>query len=216
GFTLLELLIAASIISVAMMVMAAQIVTSYRESEETAVRAFAEDRASAMLTELQFAIERGDLTRTDALDALDDGGAWNPVLTLLCTADGASPAPDHAASGNVRSGDGWLWMRSRSVEQVPAQDHLRLVSLTLARRQGGGLAPQATVGSVFALPERASPPVRVYDVYVIACPEVPSLAGSLSEARERVTRAALDITSSNPGIELRLHWITQLGYGREE
>jgi prepilin-type N-terminal cleavage/methylation domain-containing protein len=216
GFAFVELLIALSIVGVALMVMLQQLTISYRENGENEQRSFAYEKGSAIIAELQAGVERGDIPDSEALEEMSDRGQHNMVLTTL-TDEAGDPLPaDHPMSGNWRRGSSWQWSRVLEVVKPPEQENMRYVRVHMyLRDRSGAWRAQGRTACLLNLPPRVYSPVVVYDVYVLAIAETPSLWQPLASLRSMLDSAVDDLETIDNGLEFRLHWITRLGYGRD-
>jgi len=213
GVSVLELILAITIVGIAILVLMQQLHLGNRANDWSRDRVFAHQKAIAMMTEVQVALERGDIPDGDELDALADHGPPNPVLTTL-KLDGAPVAPDQEMSGNSLRDGKWQWGRCLTVERFGDQEENRYLRIRVQRRTSSGAFTElAAVAGVVSLPVRASASVKVYDVYALAIDNVPSSNGSISALRSILTTAADEV--SRPGLRFRLHWIRCSGYGRD-
>jgi len=216
GTTFVELMGAITIISLATLVMLQQLTISYREGGVQQDRLWVYDKGTQILAELQSGIERGTIADAEALHALADAD-FNPVLTTITDEYGQPLAPDHPMSGNWQRSGRWVWARQLSIESPPGQDRIRLVRLKLAKYTDRGVplvvAPMTTV---LTLPRRTYPSTVVYDAYVLALSGVPSPLGALPALRSSVEARLRAACGDAPGLDFRVHWITRLGYGRDQ
>jgi hypothetical protein len=210
-------MVAISVVAVALMVMLTQISISFRENAMNEDRTFAYRKAMSMLSEIQNGIERGDIADAEHLDKLADVSEHNVALTTIAGEDGLPLPPDHPMSGNMRRFDEWLWARVLEVSKMPLQEQLRYVRVKVyKRRDHDSWDLQATVGALVSLSARAYQASKYYDVYVIAIAEAPSLWLPLASVQALIETAAVELQTIENGLKLRLHWITKLGYGRDE
>lgn len=216
GTTFVELMVAISVVAVALMVMLSQISISCRETSINEDRAFAYRKAMAMLTEVQNGVERGDIPRVEDLDALADLTDYNPNLTTLASADGVPFAPDHPMSGNIRRQGQWRWGRILEVATLPMQSNLRYVKARVFRRRDTGTYDQlALSGALVSLHATAYQPTQHLDLYLLAIDAAPSLWLPLGSAQALIDSARVEMQTIENGLKLRPHWITKLGYGRD-
>lgn len=216
GTTFVELMGAITIISIATLVMLQQLTISYREGSVQQDRLWVYDKGTQILAELQTGIERGTIADAEALHALADTDL-NPVLTTITDENDNPLPPDHPMSGNWQRFGRWVWARQLMVESPPGQDRIRVVRLKIVKYNDNGLPLVVTpLTTVVTLPRRTYPSTVVYDVYALALAEVPSPLGSLPSLRSSLEARLQAASSDAPGIEFRLHWITRLGYGRDE
>ena len=209
-------MVAISVIAVALMVMLTQISISFREASSNEHQAFAYRKAMAILAEVQNGVERGGIADAQALDNLADV-ANNVTLTALADEQGNPLAPNHPMSGNTMRLGQWQWSRILEVESLPQQPQLRYVRVRIYRlRDSSEWDLQATVGGIVSLEPAAFQATKYYDVYLLALGEAPSLWLPLGMARALVDNARIELQTIDNGLKLRLHWITKLGYGRDQ
>ena len=212
GFGLTEAMIAVGIVATALLVLVQQLSIGFRESGANEDRAFAYQKASAILSEIQNAIALGQIERGDQLLALADEGR-NFTLTTRMDHEGLPFVPGHPMSGNVTLGNEWRWSRTVSVEP---HDHAGLYycRVQIGLRDGERWQDAASHALLFSLLPPSDAPEQTHDVYVIACAEAGSQLGDLAALRDSVRSAASDLAASSQA-NVRLHWITRLGYGRD-
>ena len=200
------------VIGVAMMATVQQIVISHRAEIRDAQKAFAYQKAMALVSELQVAVDRGRIADSADLDALAHAEP-NPVLT---TTGAQQLTPDHPMSGNISVADGaWRWARTIEIEEIPEIARIRYARVRILRRdRAGNYIVEASAGSVLSLPTVSSPSVKEYDVYLLAIANAPSLWMPLPELRAHIESTVSGIEQTNPNLRFNLHWITKLGYGR--
>jgi hypothetical protein len=216
GASFLELMAAISIVGVAMLVMLQQLSISHRESESSRDRVYAYQKALAILSELQAAVDRGAIRNANQLEStadLDDSF----TLTTLRDENGALLPPEHPSSGNLPRGDGWLWSRRIEVSPFPGNPKLRRVQVSVRKvaNEQGGRQTLAAVAILLNLPDESGPTTQLYDVYVLAANAVPSTYMALPSLRQAFAAAVDEIAQRAPGLKFRLHWIAELGYGRD-
>lgn len=215
GASFVELLIALSIVGVALLVMLHQLTISHRENDLGREKIFAYQKALGMLAELQSSVDREAIPDGLALEAKADL-TDNPVLTTLLDANGQPLGALHAMSGNHLDDGRWRWYRRVTVEAVPAQERMRYVRVQLKRQtRSGKVSVIASVAGMINLPPTESPAIKAYDVYLLALAASPSTWQPLPVARTAVESASEELMARNPGLSLRLRWITRYGYGRD-
>jgi len=212
GFGLTEAMIAVGIVATALLVLVQQLSIGFRESGANEDRAFAYQKAGAILGEIQNAISLGRIRAGDELLALDDAER-KFVLTTRTDHEGLPFAPDHPMSGNVTQGGAWRWSRTISIEP---HDHAGLYycRVLLESREGSRWQTAASHALLFSLLPPSDAPEQTHDVYAIACAEAPSMLADLATLRDAVASACSDIAASSQA-NVRVHWITRLGYGRD-
>ncbi|MCC6785361.1 MAG: hypothetical protein IT457_21100 [Planctomycetes bacterium] len=216
GASFLELMVAISIVGVAVLVMLQQLSISHRETDAGRDKVFAYQKGLAMLNELQAAIERGIVTDANQLEAMADVKE-SFVLSTLRGQDGEPLAPDHPSSGNSQRAGEWIWSRRIEVSPLPGNPRLRRVQVAVRRslREGGPRQTYAAVASLLNLPNESGATTQVYDVYALALSAVPSTYMALPSLRNTFEAAADELAQRAPGLRFQLHFITELGYGRD-
>ncbi len=212
GFGLTEAMIAVGIVATALLVLVQQLSIGFRESGANEDRAFAYQKAAAMLGEIQNSIALGNIRSGDQLLALADAQR-NFVLTTRKDHEGLVFLPEHPMSGNVQLGGDWRWSRRVAVEPHDSAG-LYYCRVSIEVREGAMWRTAASHALLFSLQPPTDAPEQTHDVYVIACSEAPSALGDLAAMRDAVTSACSDITASSQA-KLEVHWITSLGYGRD-
>ena len=206
-------MISVGIIATGLMVLVQQLSVSFREADQNDRRAFAYQKAAALLGELQSAIALGYITNGDELLALCDAEP-NVVLTTRIDDEGLTFAPDHPMSGNLTRDSHWLW--SRQVSVVP-HEHSGLYYCRVEvdhRGDDGEWHFGASNAQLFSLLPATDSPEQIHDVYVLACANAPSTWTDLTDLRLHVENAARKLMGSSQA-RLRVHWISRMGYGRD-
>ena len=223
GLSLIETMVGMSILAVAGLAAAFHVSTSSRETEWIQERAWAREKAVAIVSELRADLLHEGGLPASSLDRYDDKGQPSPVLSIR--RDFVDPdlelAPDHPLSGNSQQRGDWRWWRRISVSRVEGESvrDLRRVTVDVHRRFADESPPGtrlATVSTLIRTVSDARPCSQTYDVYAIAIENAPAWWSSLGTAAAHVRAAMTEIERENPGLELNLHWITRLGYGRDE
>ncbi|NOZ20633.1 MAG: prepilin-type N-terminal cleavage/methylation domain-containing protein [Planctomycetes bacterium] len=168
------------------------------------------------------------------LDALDDGVVTNPILTIE---DGVTD-PAQALSNNTLvaetrdyiNEDGQLekdavpwWKYERQISVRPLYEQGIIVSRDVrivlvkvfAYRKDGTKVSLAEVGTVLRTTAEAFPTTQVYDVYCLAIDTIPGWWVYMSYVKPFIETCLKDLENRNPGLEIREHWITKAGYGRD-
>jgi prepilin-type N-terminal cleavage/methylation domain-containing protein len=223
GFSLIEMMTAMIVLALAGMVGAAYVVRGTSDLDWQRDRAFAHQKAASILAELRGLVNEADEHGAADLDAYDDAGAQIPTLTL--TRDRLPPydllAPDHPLSGNTHGTDFWRWSRSIEVSTFHETDERsrRLCTVRVFRRVAGETAPgtqMAEISGIIQTMEDPLPGGHVYDLYVLAVENVPSPWMSTAAAGAFLEGALSDLQARSPGLQFNIHWITRLGFGRDE
>jgi type II secretory pathway pseudopilin PulG len=223
GFTMIEVLLAAVLIVIASGIGILQVVRNSQEVKLSADKSFARQKALSILAELRAFVEGTQTHTADELDEFDDGSTPNPVLTI--TPDPLSPnglvAPTHAMSGNTAMRNEWTWYRKirvRPLGDSHARD-IRLVTVRVYKNSPQVAAPGellAEVSSVIRTLGESYPTTQVYDLYLLALENAPGWWVGMDAIQPFVESALTDLQTRNPGLVFRTHWITKLGFGRDE
>jgi len=223
GFSLLEVIIAGVLVALASMAAVAYVTRGTQEADWVRDKVQARQKALSILAELRAFVEGGEGEVASDLDGFDDGLGVNPSLTI--TSDPNDPGsflpPDHPVSGNVKDHHGWRWLRRITVRRFPGvvTRDLRICTVRIYRMRDGDLYPgeeMAEVSSVIRTIGDAYPTTQVYDVYLLALENVPGWWVYMDAIQPFIEATLTDLESRNPGLKLRTHWITKLGYGRDE
>ncbi|MDF1699806.1 MAG: prepilin-type N-terminal cleavage/methylation domain-containing protein, partial [Planctomycetota bacterium] len=223
GFGLLEVLIAVTLLSIAAMASIAFILRDTQHGEWVRDKAFARQKAMAILAELRAFVEGGEGEVAADLDGFDDGVGHEPSLTIQPDPSdpGAFLPPGNVVSGNIRDRGVWRWFRHISVRPFPgiATRDLRICTVKIYRMRAGDIMPgelMADVSSVIRTVGDAFPTTQVYDVYLVACENVPGWWVFMDSIQPFIEATLTDLEGRNPGLRFRTHWVTKLGYGRDE
>lgn len=213
GWSLFETMVAVGLVACGLLVSLQQLSLSFRETNLNENRAFAYQKAAAILAELQNSIALGHITKGAELQALADT-TEQIVLTTRLDGEKLPFAADHVMSGNMQLRGHWQWARKLLIE--PATESglfiCRVEMLHWGEAKRWDL--EATQALQFSLLPEPFASVQSHDIYLLACGIAPSLAGDLAELRTHYENAAATIRQQSQA-ELRLHWITRLGYGRD-
>ncbi|MDJ0522725.1 MAG: prepilin-type N-terminal cleavage/methylation domain-containing protein [Planctomycetota bacterium] len=223
GVSLIEVLIAVVLLSVASMAAIAYVTRGTQHSDWVREQVWARQKALSILSELRAYVQGGEGEMAADLDGFDDGLSYEPSLTI--TEDAANPGsfvqPDHEVSGNISDRGNWRWYRQITVRPFPGVDtrDLRICTVKMYRHRAGDALPgerMAEVSSVIRTIGDTFPSTQVYDIYLIACENVPGWWVYMDAIRPFVEATITDLEGRNPGLDFRLHWINTLGYGRDE
>ena len=217
GMSLIEVLVSLLLVVVVLFALLGFANASFRSSRRNLDKQFAIQKAISMLEELKTAAQ-AQTTSATVLDTYDDGTAVNPILTT----DRSVTDPGAAGSDNASLGAaGWKYVRQVSVSLLPgtADPNVRLVGVRLFLNRDENLDGKpdtlAEVVGVIRSAAGAFPPTQVYDTYAIAIENVPGWWVYMANLIPFVQNAVQNVQSRNPGLELRVHWITKLAYGRD-
>jgi hypothetical protein len=218
GISLVEVLAALFLVMMAVFAMTNFSQSAFRMSRRNMDKQFAIQKAISMLEELKSLIQIQGNTAS-LLDSYDDGANLRPVLTTdLTITDPAAPL-----SNNTSMGAGaWKYVRQITVSQLPGTTDasVRLVNVRVCLNRDddrdGRPDTLAEVAGVIRTAAGNFPPTQVYDVYALAVENVPGWWVYMANLIPFVQSAVQNIQARNPGLELRVHWITELAYGRDQ
>ncbi len=223
GFSLIEVLLAAALVLIAALAGVAYVTRSAQHADWARDKVFARQKAVSILAELRAYVEGGEGEVAADLDGFDDGLSVDPSLTI--TPDPGDPGaflpPDHPLSGNISDSNVWRWFRRITVRRFPGVDtrDLRICTVRVFRMRLGDVMPgeqMAEVSSVIRTVGDAYPTTQVYDVYLLALENVPGWWVYMDAIQPFIEATLTDLESRNPGLQFRTHWITKLGYGRDQ
>ncbi|MDF1702344.1 MAG: prepilin-type N-terminal cleavage/methylation domain-containing protein, partial [Planctomycetota bacterium] len=225
GFSLIEILISTALVVVAAMAAVAYVTRAAGHADFAKDKVFARQKALSMIAELRSVVEGGEGEVAADLDGFDDGLALHPSLTISPDPEeeGSYVQPDHPLSGNTFEPryNHWNWYRRITVRRYPESESrdLRICTVRIYRvAQGDELpgAKLAEVSTVVRTVAETKPSTRVFDVYLLALENVPGWWVHLDAVQPYVEAALTDLETRNPGLKFRTHWVTRLGYGRDE
>jgi len=215
AFSIVEAMIAISILAAVLLIAVAFLSDSRRVTNMAQEKAFAIQKAISLVEEVRMQSQSaGDAAD---LDVLNDGDSFNQILSLQNT-----PSADVEPSGNlgdIKSPTGWHY--SRRIEVVPPSfgdanmRDLRLVRALVYRNERDGSHPLlADVAIVLRTPGKAFPTSQAYDVYLLAIENIPGWWVYMNYLRPLMDSTMTDLQARNPGLVFKAHWITKSGYGR--
>ncbi len=203
GLSLVEVLIAITILSLVSLSMARGFMILNRESVQLREKSFAIEKAVQMMEELRSVVSGS--SNIGVLDDYDDGTVMNQILsTRKEVTDKADPV-----SGNANG----RYTRKVSVINIPNESLARRVYVRVYRASNS--QPLAEIVSVLRTLKNDYAPSQVYDVYILSLDNVPGWWISLSSMKPMMDSIIQDLQTRNPGLEWRTHWITRLAYGRD-
>jgi len=235
GFSLVELLVAVTIMGVLVVGAITYYAAAYRSTTLGQDRTFCTQKAIQLVNEL-----RGKTVGTNLSISLvpfdqvleDSFGTilesrFSPVLSLQVSPDLATfpDAPASPISGNVRVGDRWKFQRQIDVRrfsytQPSTAEEPLLVTVrcfyTDAFDPDKGGLPLAEITTVLRGLIQNVPTSQVFDLYVLAVDNVPGWWQTLSDLRSIVTGSISNLQAANPGLGYRVHWITRSAFGRDK
>jgi prepilin-type N-terminal cleavage/methylation domain-containing protein len=223
GFSLIEVLIAAAVVTVAGMAGVSYVSRASQHADAARERVFARHKALSILSELRAYVEGGQGEVAADLDGFDDGLTQNPTLSIAPNPNdpGVFIDPDHPLSGNIADRGEWRWFRRITVRRFPGVNtrDLRICTVRMFRHLPTQALPgeqMAEVSSVVRTIGDAYPTTQVYDVYLLALEQTPGWWVYMDSIKPFVEATLTDLESRNPGLKFRTHWITESGYGRDD
>ena len=223
GFTLIEVMIAGSVIAICGMAGVAYVARATQGADYSRDRVFARQKAMSILSELRAYVEGGKGEVAADLDGFDDGVSQNATLSIAPDPldPGSFIAPDHKLSGNFTDVGAWRWYRRITVRHFPGVTtrDLRICTVRMFRHYANTALPgeqMAEVSSVVRTIGDSYPTTQVYDVYLLALESVPGWWVYMDSIKPFIDATLADLEARNPGLEFRTHWITTSGYGRDE
>lgn len=216
GTSLIETTWALGLMTLILFAAVSFIANSFQGTKHNRDKAFAAQKAMAILEELKGLVERKTGGNINLLDSYDDGVNKNPLLT---TQTGIAD-PAHPSSGNIQTEAGvWRYERQVSVQKILSlqTNDIRLVTVRVfaLEAQGHKMLLAEVAGVIRTIADKY-PPTQVYDVYCIATSQVPGWWVYMANLIPFVENAISELQARNPGLEFRTHWIRNLGYGRDK
>ncbi len=217
GISLVELTIAVTIIVITASSMIGHLAVTFRGARTERDRVFAYNAAQSILSEIHaFAADSLDNPRD--IDSFDDGTTTKAALSVVTTEQGNLLPPDHPVSRNSMRDDDWVWSRQISVAPVPEVDNksLRYVTVRIFKMTDSGDTRRiASVSSIVNGLATSYPTSQVFDVFFLAIENIPGWWVHMESIRPFMESIVSEIEVKNPGLEIRTHWITKAGYGRD-
>jgi type II secretory pathway pseudopilin PulG len=213
GMTLVEVLVGIGILAVLIFASVSLTTSALTTTRANLDRQFATEKAISMLEELKSVAQNTSGGNIVVLDQYDDGVLTKDELTIQTGALPADPI-----SGNMQGPLGWLYQRRVSIIRIGGQSNagVRLVRVAVFRNDKSGMRLLAEVSSVVRTLATILPQSQVYDVYCIAAENVPGWWVYTSSLVPFVQNSINELEDRNPGLMFRVHWITELSYGRNE
>jgi len=223
GYTFVELLIAVAILGV--MVSGVILARSFMAKQTVSAgdQAYATQKAIQMFEELKGLVNGQEKQGVAVLDNYTDGTSYNTVLTTDKTVDTSPPSSGNAGdalSGNKLTNGHWRYLRQVQINRMANDPNVREVVIKVwlyatdssPKTPGKLLATEAgllrTISNVFS-------PTQVFDVYILALSNVLGWFTKVPSMQSTFSTVLSDMQSRNPGLEVRAHYITQTGFGRD-
>ena len=219
GLSLIDVMIGLMLSAIVALIAASYAASATQHARRNSDHVFAFAKAQAILEELRAVAESGETTDASELDRFDDGSSHEFSLTLETKPASTDLVdPDAPASGNHTEGNRWRYARRITVKPFVGLDtrDLRIVTVRIFLydpddEPGTEIANISTVVRTLS---DAFPPSQVFDVYLVALENVPGWWVNLGSLKPFVQASLRDVMARNPGLELRTHWITKSGFGR--
>ncbi|MGV3522837.1 MAG: type IV pilus modification PilV family protein [Candidatus Sericytochromatia bacterium] len=233
GFTVIETLIAATVLSLSIASVSTLQSQVLQETRRNNDRAFATQKATQMFEELRSFVQSN---REEPLKSLQDyfsngSDEFVPALTTEKRQDPSAPnnrrrdmyiQPDDPLSGNQYFGSNgqWKYVRQVLVEPLSSDPNARHVTVKVWYGDAGNRPinkerPLATITGILKTNIDQTPPTEVFDMYILALENMPGWWVDVSTLRPIFDRTIDDLAARNPGLEIRKHYISRLGYGRD-
>ena len=222
GYNLVELSIAVALLAI--LASSVMIARSYmaKQTVKASDKAYATQKAIQMFEELRALVNGSEKLGVSVLNNYSDGKSYNTVLTTDQLVDTGLPTanPLDPLSGNRLSNGHMRYLRQIAVNNVPNDVWARqvVVKVWLYDSDSDPNNPGdllATVGGYLRTIASVESSKQVLDVYCLGLSNVLGWFTTIPSMVPTFKRVAQDIQERNPGLELRLHNITQTGYGRD-
>ncbi|OQA89741.1 MAG: hypothetical protein BWY26_01638 [Elusimicrobia bacterium ADurb.Bin231] len=211
GFTLIEVIITVTIL--ALLVIPIISIHSYMSRHSVVIKEkiFTTQKALQMMEELRGLVAGTEKKQIDVLDDYDDGVVFKNNLTT----DRNVVSPDASPSDNVFTDGKWKYVRRISVIKMPEEPFSRKVYIRVYKNTGQNPEKLAETVSVLKTIVMTYSPIQVADLFIIAIENVPGWWSSLSLMRPIMESILQDLQTRCPNLEIRVHWITRLAFGRD-
>jgi hypothetical protein len=208
GFSLMSVLFDLMVFVTVAGIVAATFQQVNRKETANRDKAFAAQKASQMLEELRAVSHSVGADGFGVLDRYDDGSSYKNVLTVIAGVTN----PEDPLSGNK----GGHYQRLVHVDTVANNPGARRVTVSVFTASNH--SPLAQVTTILLPPWKNYPPTQVFDVYALEIENSPygfTSWGSMGPVRAMMDNVIQDLQSRRPGLELRVHRITRMAYGRD-
>jgi len=235
GITMIEMLIAAAILSimVASLTTVQRLVT--RQTVKVRDQVYASQKALQMMDELRTLVQIGETQGINVLDDYDQGNtlfdpsgaqsvsiktnSFSPVLTTMKSVTFAgSDVSLNRETGNPNE---WRYLRNVYIRTPEGEvdKNVRLVTVRVFYSQDvdGRHSPRPlaeVTGVLRSLGEKLVPS-QAYDIYVLGIYGVPGWWVNVGKLQTTFREVVGDISSRNMGFAPRVHYITKMAYGRD-
>jgi type II secretory pathway pseudopilin PulG len=219
GYSLVEIVIAAVIFGIVASASMKAFMFISKQSVKVDERAYAVQKAIQMMEELRSLVQQQGAV-IGVLDDYDNGSNYKYTLSTLSEVNGANNAqhvndnPADPISGNSENStyNSGKYKRKITVERTNESLSRRVFVRVYRSSDGELLAETASV--LRTLPPNFVP-TQVYDVYVLTLENVPGWWVALSTLAPTFGTIVQDLQNRNPGLNLNVHYITRLAYGRD-
>jgi prepilin-type N-terminal cleavage/methylation domain-containing protein len=216
GFTIVEVLIASSILSIAILggvTLQSSVMTNTRRTND---KAFASEKVLQMFEEIRSHTEGNQEKFDTSLASYSDGANYNYVLT----SERFTTNPSDPLSKNRMINSKWQYVRQIQIEPLPNDEYARRVSVTMWYADANGQPvnkdrPLAAIAGILKTNIPRTPPTQVYDFFVISIANCPAWWSNLYDFKPAYDAVFGDLEFRNPGLKLRKRYISNLAYGRD-
>lgn len=232
GFSIVEVLIALTMLSIIMGGVIMSQVNSYNATRIARDRIFAGQKAMQMMEELRSFSLSGNEDSNNNLDKKDDGSFFPAILTTE-KLNGAtvSPVTDSNVNSNLPSSPTssnylystsgithWRFVRHVKIESLNDEQKSRKVTVQvfLSDKDMKPLYPPlAELSSLLRTKGVYNEPSQVIDTYALTLSNVPGWWSALAELKDRYEGVVSDLRNRNVGLDFKSHYINRLSYGRD-
>ncbi|HEY9724388.1 MAG TPA: hypothetical protein V6D47_20465 [Oscillatoriaceae cyanobacterium] len=220
GMSLVEVLIAASVLVTVLLAMGLYQTATVRMNQNQRDRAFAVQKATQMMEEIvALQTQKTQLTPQDVATFADGASRYNFKLTI----DPNVGHPEDSLSGNTPQGASYRFVRQIVVLPLDSDDKSSQVTIKvfLADTTNKSAAPKPNTKALSVVTNviRATPPqtvpTDVYDIFLVDIGNAINSWADPETIRTAINNAVGALEGENTGLEFRLHWVTRLGSGRD-
>lgn len=214
GFTLVEVVIAMVILSV---VALGSMKAFWFISQQNVVvnnRSFAAQKAVQMIEELRGLIADAD-TEIGVLDNYDNGSGYKYTMSTRSevNANLSVVDPGDLPGDPISGNSGLKFKRQIRVLQMPNEELARRVYVRVYDAESNEVLAETV--SVLRSVRNQFYPTQEYDIYVLSLENVPGWWSALSTLQPIFDSMVEDLKVRNPGLNLRVHYVTRMAYGRD-
>jgi prepilin-type N-terminal cleavage/methylation domain-containing protein len=205
GLTLIEVVIAMAVLAIIALGIAQGILRLHKDGQTLKDKTFASQKLIQMTEELRGLIANASNPNIGVLDNYDNGTAYSSIMTTR--QEVTDPADPISGNGDQK------FLRQINIVQIPNEPLARQVYVKIFYKKD--MLPIAQTMSVLYTIQNQFLPTQVYDVYVLCVENVPGWWSALWTMKPTFDSMLQDMQNRNPGLEFRIHYITQLSYGRD-